>query len=170
MQIRHKHFSSYHYSKMMICLGNMNPMCHFCDMDHPVDHMSRQRVILTTSSLSEIQYLVGWKWHNRPPTHCDVEAITGGKIPTLRKAWERAYMDNPLAIDTVLHAGLNDVKDLAKSHLAAKLPMNKIADQVSDDIITAVKCLHRLVIEHTNKYDVNDTFAIGTLLHLPAHR
>ena len=166
MQIRHKHFSSYHYSKMMIRLGN--PMCHFCDMDHPVDHMSRQRV--TNSSLSEIQYLVGWKWHNRPPTHCDVEAIPGGKIPTLRKAWERAYMDNPLAIDTVLHAGLNDVKDLAKSHLAAKLPMNKIADQVSDDIITAIKCLHRLVIEHTNKYDVNDTFAIGTLLHLPAHR
>ena len=126
-------------------------------MDHPVDHMSRQRVILTTSSFSEIQYLVGWKWHNRPPTHCDVEAIPGGKIPTLRKAWERAYMDNPLAINTVLHAGLNDVKDLAKSHLTAKLPMNKIADQVSDDVITAIKCLHRLVIEHTNKYDVNDT-------------
>ena len=77
-------------------------------------------------------------------------------------------MDNPLAIDTVLHAGLNDVKDLAKSHLAAKLPMNKIADQVSDDIITAIKCLHRLVIEHTNKYDVSDTFAVGTLLHVPA--
>ena len=168
MQIHHKHLSTFHYNKQMIKVGDMAPMCHFCDISHPVDNMSRQRVILTTSSLCDIQYLVGWKWHDTPPTHCDVEAIPGAQIPTLRKAWERAYMTNPLPIDTVLHAGLNDVKALAKFHLAAKMPMEKIAELVSDEIITAIKCLHRLIIEHSNKYDVADTFAVGTILHVPA--
>ena len=146
----------------------MNPMCHFCDLEHPVDHMSRQRVILTSSSLSETQYLVGWQWHDKPPIHCDIEAIPGGLIPTLRKAWERSYMANPLPTDTVLHAGLNDVKHFAEPHLSANVPMDEIANLVSDDIIIAIRCLHRLIIEHSNKHEVSDTFAVGTLLHVPA--
>ena len=152
----------------MVRSGIMSPMCHFCDMVHPIDHMSRQRVILTTSSLCDVQYLVGWSWHDRPPTHCDVEAIPGGKIPVLRKAWERSYMENPLAIDTVLHAGLNDVKSLAEPHIITGMAMSQIADLVSEDMITAIKCLHRLIIEHGNKHDVSDTFAVGTILHVPA--
>ena len=168
MKINHKHLSTHHYNKWMVREGNMTPMCHFCDVAHPVDHISRQRVILTTSSLSDVQYLVGWSWHNKPPIHCDMEAIPGGKIPTLRKAWERAYMTNPLPIDTVLHAGLNDVKELAKPHLHANMPMAEVAELVSEEVLVAIRCLHRLIIEHSNKSDVNDTFAVGTLLRVPA--
>ena len=50
----------------------------------------------------------------------------------------------------MLHADIDDVKDLAKPLHEAKLPMDKIADQVSDDIITDIKCLHRLVITPTS--------------------
>ena len=168
MKINHKHLSTFHYNKMMVSYGIMTPMCHFCDIVHPIDHMSRQRVILTSSSLSDVQYLLGWSWHDKPPTHCDIEAIPGSTIPTLRKAWERSYLGNPLPTDTVLHAGLNDVKSLAAPHITAGTPMSQIAELVSEDIITAVKCLHRLIIEHSNKYEVRDTFAVGTLLHVPA--
>ena len=31
------------------------------------------------------------------------------KIPNLKKAWERSYSNNPLPIDTILVAGLNDI-------------------------------------------------------------
>ena len=46
--------------------------------------------------------------------------------------------------------------------------MAEVTELVSEEILTAIKCLHRLIIEHTNKYDVNDTFAVGTLLRVPS--
>ena len=168
LQIHHKHLSTYHYNKECIKVGDMTPMCHFCDIPHPVDHMSRQKVILTTSTLSDVQYLVCWTWHDSSPTLCDVEAITGALITTLRKAWERAYMNNPLPIDTVIQAGLNDIKHLSRNHFAQNMPVADIAEIVSEEIIASIKGLHRIIIEHSNKYDVTDTFAVGTVLHVPA--
>ena len=59
-----------------------------------MDNRTRQNVILTTSTLAGIQYIQGWGWDDKDgdPLHCDVEAIPGAKIVTLKKAWERAYM------------------------------------------------------------------------------
>ena len=34
-----------------------------------------------------------------------MESIPGGKIVNLKSAWERAYLNNPLPIDTVLVVG-----------------------------------------------------------------
>ena len=167
LQIRHIHFSTHYYNKQMMKMGDMKPMCHFCDTAHSVDHMTRQNVILTTSTLSAIPYLVGWGWNGHPPTHCDMEAIPGARIHTLKKAWERAYLDNPLAINTVLVAGLNDVKYAAKLYLG-KYTMEQTADLVSDDIMNTIKGLHRVIKEHSKRYDVLDTFAVGTILHVPA--
>ena len=167
LQIRHIHLSTSYYNKQKIKEGDMRPLCHFCDIPHQVDHMTRQNVILTTSTLSGIQYLQGWGWNGIPPTHCDMEAIPGAKIHTLKKAWERAYMTNPLAINTVLVAGLNDVKDTAKLYLN-KYTMEQVAEFVSEDILNSIKGLHRLIRDHSKKYDVVDTFAVGTILHVPA--
>ena len=70
--------------------------------------MTRAKVILTTSTLSGVQFIKGWSWDDELPMHVDIESIPGARIPTLRKAWERAYDRNPLPIDTLLVAGLND--------------------------------------------------------------
>ena len=86
-------------------------MCHFCDIPHAVYHRTRQNLIVTDSTFVSIQYLNGWGWGDQEPLHCDLEAVPGGKIVNLRRVWERAYARNPLAIDTVLLADLNDIRD-----------------------------------------------------------
>jgi hypothetical protein len=97
LKIFHIHLSTSFYNGQMIAEGELVPMCHFCDTEHMVDHLNRQHVILTTSTLSGIQYMEGWGWNEKDgdPLHCDVEAIPGAKIVTPKKAWERAYMRNP---------------------------------------------------------------------------
>ena len=159
--------STTHYNKMMIRQGKMTPMCHFCDLAHPIDHMTRHKVILSTSTLSSVQYLKGWGWGAEQPTHIDMETIPGAKIATLRKAWERAYAANPLPIDTVMVAGLNDVKDLVRLY-KDKHDMDEIAELVSNDIIGAVRQLHCTVTQHSQNHNVDDTLAISTILHAPA--
>ena len=169
LNITHIHLSTAYYNRQMIAAGELVPMCHFCDQDHMVDHRTRQNVILTTSTLSGIQYLQGWGWDAKDgdPLHCDVEAIPGAKIVTLKKAWERAYMRNPLPIDTVLMAGLNDVKDTTKLYIN-KYTMEETAELVSRDIIHSIKGLHRVILEHSQLHKVNDSLAVGTILHVPA--
>ena len=166
-QVHHRHFSSAWYGRQMIGSGISHPMCHFCDIPHAVDHRTRQNVILTDSTLSGIQYLKGWGWEDQDPLHCDVEAVPGGKIVTLRRVWERAYARNPLPIDTVLVAGLNDIRDTAKLYLG-KYTMEETANKASDDIMTSIKGLNRSVQEHSSTFGVKSTLAVATVLHVPA--
>ena len=52
-------------------------------------------------------------------------------------------MRNPLPIDTVLVAGLNDIRDTARLYLG-KYTMEETANIASDDIMSAVRGLHKL--------------------------
>ena len=81
----------------------------------------------------------GWGWDEKDgvPLHCDVEAIPGAKFVTLKKAWERAYMRNALPIDTLLMAGLNDVRDTAKLY-SNKYTVDETAELVSEDILNSI--------------------------------
>ena len=167
LQISHIHLSTAYYNKEMIRQGKMSPMCYFCDTSHPIDHMTRQKVILATSTLSGVQFMQGWSWNNDQPTHLDMETIPGARIATLRKAWERAYTTNPLPIDTFLVAGLNDVKNLAKLYIN-KHNIEKTADLVAEDIKGALMALHSTIMEHSRKFEVDDTIAVSTILHTPS--
>ena len=94
-------------------------------------------MILTDSTLAGIQNLKGCQ----EPLHCDLEAVPGGKIVTLRRVWERAYARNPLPIDTVLVAGLNDIRDNARLYLG-KYTIEETANKALDDILSSIKGLY----------------------------
>ena len=116
LKVCHQHLSTAFYNRKMASSGVHEPECHFCDMKHGIDHMTRNKVILSATSLCGVQYLEGWGWETSPPVHVDMECIPGASITTLRRAWERAYHSNPLPIDTVVVAGLYDVKNLIDNH------------------------------------------------------
>ena len=143
-------------------------MCHFCDVTHPIDHMTRHKVILSTSTLSGTQYMEGWGWEDNEPhrIHVDMETIPGARISTLRKAWERAYAGNPLPIDTVMVAGLNDVIQLVK-HYGNQHDMEQIDELVSNDIMADITAFHSTMVQHSQRYDVDDTLAVSLILHVP---
>ena len=166
-KVHHLHLSTAWYNRQMISLGESNPMCHFCDTPHAVDNRSRQNVILSDSTLSGIQYLQGWGWQDQEPLHCDIEGVPGGKIVTLRRVWERAYMRNPLPIDTVLVAGLNDIRDTARLYMG-KYTMEETAKRASEDIMGAIRGLLKLINEHSSTHSVDSTLAVATVLHVPA--
>ena len=56
LKTKHQHLSTTHYNKEMAKLGEMTPMCYFCEKHHPINHMSRAKVILTTSTLNGVQF------------------------------------------------------------------------------------------------------------------
>ena len=155
------------YNRQMSLLGNSTPMCHFCDTPHPIDNRTRQNVILSDSTLSGVQYLQGWDWADEEPLHCDIEAVPGGKVVALKRVWERAYMRNPLPIDTVLVAGLNDIRDTARLYLG-KYTLEETDNKASEDIMTSIRGLHKLVLEHSATHGVDSTLAVATVLHVPA--
>ena len=76
-------------------------------------------------------------------------------------------MRNPLPIDTVLMAGLNDVRDTAKLY-SNKYSMEETAELVSEDIMNSIKGLHRVILEHSMAHNVKDSLAVCTILHVPA--
>ena len=167
LKIHHIHFSTTYYNKQRILKGDTKPMCYYCDLPHTIDQRTRQSVILSDSTLSGVPYMEGWGWGEQTPTHCDMETIPGGKIITLRKAWERAYHSNPLAIDTVLVAGLNDIRDLARLY-KDKHDMPQMVELISTDVMDAIKSLHQAIKAHSKHWDTEDTLAVGTILHVPA--
>ena len=166
-KVHHVHLSTTLYNRQMSSQGVSHPMCHFCDIPHAIDHRTRQNVILTDSTLSGIQYLEGWGWEDQNPLHCNIEAVPGAKIVALKRVWERAYHRNPLPIDTVLVAGLNDIRDTARLYLG-KYTLEETANMASEDIMTSIKGLHKLVLEHSVTHNVRSTLAVATVLHVPA--
>ena len=54
MSMYHQHFSTAYFNKQMVLKGDMRPQCYFCDTRHPIDHRTRQNVILSTSTLSGV--------------------------------------------------------------------------------------------------------------------
>ena len=155
------------YNRQMNLLGKSLPMCHFCDIPHAIDNRTRQNVILSDSTLSGVQYLQGWGWADEEPLHCDLEAVPGAKVVALKRVWERAYMRNPLPIDTVLVAGLNDIRDTARLYLG-RYTLEETANKASEDIMTSIRGLHKLVLDHSATHGVDSTLAVATVLHVPA--
>ena len=100
--------------------------------------------------------------------HVDIESIPGAKIPSLRKAWERAYDRNPLPIDTLLVAGLNDVNYFTRLCINSGVPFAELAEPVSDSIMTHIKLLHNTITDHAKAKQVDNTFAVSTILHAPS--
>ena len=168
LRTKHQHLSTAHYYKEMTKLGELSPMCYFCDRHHPINHMSRTKVILTSSTLNGVQFTEGWGWNGMQPTHVDIESIAGGKIDTLRKAWERAYGRNPLPIDTLLVAGLNDLNYFCKLERIRLGSHADLTEPVSEAIMVHIRLLHTLIMEHATKHQVENTFAVATILHTPS--
>ena len=145
-----------------------NPMCYFCKEPHPIDHKTRQKVILTTSAVFDVHFLKAWTWHGEKPTHCDVEGVPDGPLSVCRKAWERGYCCYPLPIDTVVVAGLEHIRTEMEKYDVKSVGMDKIAEEISDNVVDELKALHRTIQEHSKKHDVKDTLAVATLMHVPA--
>ena len=167
INVKHIHLSSIHYNKQMARMGENNPVCHFCDISHPIDNDTRQKVILTTATLSGIQFANGWAWAEKPSVHCDVEAIPDGKIVNLKRAWERSYLTNPLPIDTVLVAGLEDVLELSRMY-HGKYKEAELAEIISEVVLHAIENLHNVIRAHSERYTTDDTLAVCTMVHVPA--
>ena len=72
-----------------------------------------------------------------------------------------------MPIDTVLVAGLNDILDTARLYLG-KYTLEETANMASEDIMTSIKGLHKLVLEHSVIHNVRSTLAVATVLHVPA--
>ena len=166
-KVHHIHYSTTWYNRQMSSKGVSHPMCHFCDVPHAIDNRTRLNVILTDSTLAGIQYLQGWGWEDQDPLHCDIEAIPGAKIVALKRAWERAYHRNPLPIDTVLVAGLNDIRDTARLYMG-KYNLEETANKASEDIMSSIRGLHKVILEHSVSHNVKSTLAVATVLHVPA--
>ena len=167
LNIRHVHTSTTFYNKEMSKNGENFPYCYFCDYPHPIDNWTRQRVILSTSTLNGVQYLEGWDKVD-VPFHIDMETVAGATIPTLKKCWERSYMTNPLPIDTLLVAGLNDITRLVSTYTGPAGDINAMAEYVSEGIMSRIRPLYALSLEHHCRHNVMNTFAVATILRVPA--
>ena len=102
------------------------------------------------------------------PFHIDMETVAGATIPILKKCWERSYMPNPLPTDTLLVAGLNDIRKLVSNPNGPAEDIMAVAESVSEDIMHRIRQLYALILEHSVKYNVKDTFAVATILRVPA--
>ena len=85
----------------------------------------------------------------------------------MRKAWERTCHDNPLPVDTVLVAGLEDVKARAQAY---ENPHNseKMAEDISEAIKEDIEALFKVICDHSKRFEVDDTLAVATLIHVPS--
>ena len=169
LNISHEHLSTTFYNKQSTIIGDMNPFCYFCNLFHPMDNMTRQKVILSSSTLHGVQFLQGWGWGDQTPYHCDMETIPGATLITLKKAWERSYSGNPVPIDTVVVGGLTDIRSMVSTHMANRVgEMEEIAELVAKEFDDSLMNLHTMMKEHSRKYETNDTMSVMTVLQVPA--
>ena len=167
LKVSHVHLSTSYYNRKMAASKVDTPKCYFCDLDHPIDHMTRNKLVLTGEHLSDVQYLEGWNWDNSPPVHIDIESIENGSITQLRRAWERACHWNPLPVDTVLVPGLQDLRNLI-SQYASKHPSESLTDLITTEIMASIKMLHNTVRRHSELWKTDDTLAVAPIMHVPA--
>ena len=48
--------------------------------------------------------------------------------------------------------------------------MNAMAEEVSERVMDNIRDLHKTILDHSKKYDVDDTFAVATLVHMHHHQ
>ena len=96
-----------------------------------------------------------------------MESIPGGKILDLKSVWERAYLNNPLPIDTVLVAGTEDILDLWQTY-QGKYSMPELAEIISEVVLDPITRLYNAVKAHSDNKSVDDTLAVCTVVHVPA--
>ena len=165
LDVKHIHLSTWFYNKQMSLAREERPLCYFCNENHPIDHLTRKKLLLT-ADLAGVQFEKGWEWKDERPTHLDIEGIPHGKILVFKKAWERSCHGNPLPIDTVLVAGLEDVKAEVENY-GINADVNIMAEEISEKIIASIT-LYKLLAEHSDRYLTDDTLAISTLIHTPS--
>ena len=171
LNIRHIHYSMQYYMKQCILEGNHMPWCYHCNLEHPVDHMTRTKLFLSTSTLSGVPFIEGWPGFD---IHCDWETIPGAHLDTLRKAWERGYSRHPLAVDTILVGGLNDIKPIVNSIKDIRAPSNNqpgqeyINTRAQEIFMEKVRQLWGTMLTHSTDMATDDTLAVSLLLHVPA--
>ena len=169
--IRHIHYSMQYYFKQCILEGITTPWCYHCNLEHPIDHMTRTKLFLSTSTLSGVPLIEGWPGLD---IHCDWETIPGSQLDTLRKAWERGYDRHPLPVDTMLVGGLNDIKPIVKSIRDPRAPSNNqpgedfIINRSQELFMERVRHLWQTIQRHSRDRDTDDTLAVSLLLHVPA--
>ena len=168
LNINHEHLSTAWYNKQCTIFGDMNPFCYMCNLFHPMDNMTRQKVIISDSTIHGVQYLQGWGWGEQTPVHCDMETIPGASLNTLKKAWERSYSGNPLPIDTVVVGGLSDIRIMVSTHMNRVDDMEEIAKLVANEFNDSLLNLHTMMKDHSKKYETNDTMSVMTVLQVPA--
>ena len=166
LKTAHVHLSTAYYNRRMAAEKVDLPKRHFCDIEHGIDNMTRNRVVLSDTSLSGIQFLEEWSWGDVPPVHVDTECIEEASINTLRRAWERAYHSNPLPIDTVLVAGYHDISTLICQH-SEKHTSESLTNLVTAEVIGAIRMLHNTIARHSEQYGVQDSLAVAPILHTP---
>ena len=166
LDVRHIHFSTWYYNKQMSLDCVERPWCYICNENHQIDHLTRKKLLLT-SDLAGVQFEKGWLWNDERPVHLDIEGILHGKIPVFKKAWERTCHSVPLPIDTVLVAGLEDIKAEVNNY-AIDTDISVMAEEISEKILASIYTIYTLVAEHSDKYNTDDTLAIATLIHTPS--
>ena len=92
-----------------------------------------------------------------------MESIPGGKIVDLKSVWERAYLNNPLPIDTILVAGTEDILDLWQTY-QGKYSMTELAEIISEVVLDSITRLQNAVKAHSDKKSVNGTLAVWTVV------
>ena len=171
LNIRHAHLSTQHYHKASAQLGDMSPWCYHCNSSHKMDQMTRTKVYLTTSTLYGVHFLGGWPGL---PVHCDWEAVSGGQLDTLRKAWERAYGSHIHPVDTILVGGLNDVRPIVSSLQDSRAPKGSqpgkecVASMAKDEFILRVRKIWTVMTDHGKSQNTDNTLAVSRLMLVPA--
>ena len=62
---------------------------------------------------------------------------------------------------------MEDIRDLARLY-QDKYTVTEMAELISEDLINSIEALHRVIKDHSEKHDVNNTLAVGTIVHVPA--
>ena len=171
LNTRHAHLSTQYYNKQSVLLGDPAPYCYHCKTSHDIDMLSRTKVYLTTSTLYGVPFLGDWPGL---AMHCDWEAVSGGTLDTMRRVWERAYMDHALPVDTIMIAGLNDIRPIVKSVYDFRAnptnqPDNEVVCHLAQELfMEKVSRIWTIMKDHCKAKDTDDTLAISRILHVPA--
>ena len=63
---------------------------------------------------------------------------------------------------------MNDIMTLVRHYKGPAGDMNAMAESVSEDIMRRIRALYALTLEHHCTHNVRDTFAVATIIRVPA--